>query len=141
MEKGRVLVNDDGPMILDICQSTLTYRDYEVQVCDRGQEGIDAARQETYNVVMIDLMMYDVEGLNVLRQVRSIDAHTMAVMIKGQPSIATAVEAIKEGAYHYLPKPVSPDQLQIVAELRLAEKAAGRRKFAASKDAEFPAGV
>ncbi len=140
MEKGRVLVVDDEPTILDICQSTLTYRDYEVQVCDRGQKGIDTARQETFDVVLIDLMMYDVGGLDVLREVRSSDAHTVAVMITGQPSIATAVEAIKEGAYDYLPKPFSPDQLLIVVDRALQQKRLAEENLLLRKALEFRPG-
>ncbi len=122
MSKGHVLVIDDEPTLLEACEETLSYHGYDVRLQATARDGVESVRQETFDLVLIDLRMPDTDGLHILREIRSIDENVMTVMITGFPTIATAVEAVKEGAFDYLPKPFTPDQLLIVVDRALSQK-------------------
>ncbi len=122
MGKGRILVIDDEPTMLEACDETLSYHGYDVRLQDVGSDAIELVRQETFDLVLIDLKMPNVDGIQILKQIKTIDKNVMAVMITGFPTIATAVEAVRQGAYDYLPKPFAPDQLLILVDRALSRK-------------------
>ncbi|HJP33655.1 MAG TPA: sigma-54 dependent transcriptional regulator [Candidatus Latescibacteria bacterium] len=120
--KGRILVIDDELAMLDACEETLTYHGYEVTLCDGAEDGIAAASRQAFDVVLLDLKMPGKSGLDVLRELQTLDSNVKKVMITAFPTISTAVEAVKEGAFDYLPKPFSPDQLLITMERAIEQK-------------------
>lgn len=120
--KGRILVIDDERAMLEACEETLSYHGYEVTLCDRAEAGIQTARDRSFDVVLLDLKMPGKNGLEALRELHAIDASIRKVMITAFPTISTAVEAVKEGAFDYLPKPFSPDQLLITIERAIEQK-------------------
>ncbi len=122
MQKERILVIDDEPTLLEACEETLSYHGYDVHLTANARDGVESVRQETFDLVLVDLRMPDTDGLQILREIKSIDENLMMIMITGFPTIATAVEAVREGAFDYLPKPFSPDQLLIVVERALSQK-------------------
>ena len=140
MQKGRILAIDDEPTVLDICRETLTQAGYTVRLCETGRSGIAAVQEERFDLVLIDLRMLDIEGLEILREVRSIDRQMVAVMVTGQPTIATAVQAVKEGAFDYLPKPLSPDHLLIVVDRALQQKRLAEENLLLRKELKFRPG-
>jgi DNA-binding NtrC family response regulator len=118
----RVLVIDDEPTILAICQATLEQSGHRVHTCPTGREGLSAFHEDEFDLVLIDVRMHDVDGLTILGRIRSVDAGIVAVMITGEPTYESAVAAVKQGAFDYLPKPFSPDQLMIVVSRGLNQK-------------------
>lgn len=98
MADGRILVIDDEPDIRDICRQTLESQGYAVTLCPLGEEGLAVAREHTFDLVLIDLMMVDVDGLSIQREIRLIDDNVATVVITGEPTIETAVKAVREGA-------------------------------------------
>ena len=119
---GRVLVIDDEAAMLEACQETLVYHGYDVTVCDRAEEGIAVATRLPFDVILLDLKMPGKDGLETLRELHAIDNTVKKVMITAFPTISTAVEAVHEGAFDYLPKPFSPDQLLITIERAIGQK-------------------
>ena len=122
MSTGRILVIDDETAMLEACQETLSHHGYQVSVCDSADGGVEAVRRESFDVVLVDLRMPGKDGLEVLRELEGIDGSLFKIMVTGFPTISTAVEAVKEGAFDYLPKPFSPDQLLITVERALSQR-------------------
>ena len=120
--KARILIVDDEPAMLEACEETLRYHGYDVSLRDTPDGGIAAVREQTFDLMLLDLKMPDKDGLEVLEELRSIDANLVKIMVTAFPTISTAVEAVKQGAFDYLPKPFSPDQLLITVDRALAQK-------------------
>ena len=110
----RLLIVDDDRTLRESCASVLQYEGYEVSLCSRGEEAKDLLRRTPFDIVMLDLYMTDVPGMKLLRT--CLDAHpdTIAIMITGNPSVETSLEALRAGAWDYLPKPFSATHLQIL---------------------------
>ena len=104
MLEKRVLVIDDKPTMLAICQATLEQSGHRVYTCPTGREGLSAFQEEEFDLALIDVRMHDIDGLTILGQIRSVDAGIVAVMIPGEPTYESAVAAVKQGAFDYLPK-------------------------------------
>ena len=89
---------------------------------DTPDGGIAAVQEQTFDLMLLDLKMPGKDGLEVLEELRSIDENLVKVMVTAFPTISTAVEAVKQGAFDYLPKPFSPDQLLLTVDRALAQK-------------------
>jgi DNA-binding NtrC family response regulator len=101
-----LLVVDDEQGILDVVSRFARRAGYDVVACSGGREAIAQMRMHRADLVMVDLRMPDVGGLDVLRAIRDADPHCQAVLMTGFATVDTAVEAIKRGAMDYLTKPL-----------------------------------
>jgi DNA-binding NtrC family response regulator len=101
-----LLVIDDEPTVLDTVRSIGVRAGFDVLTCGSGQEGIEASRTARPDLVMVDLRMPDLDGLQVLRAIHQADPACQMVLMTGYASVETAVEAIKIGAMDYLSKPL-----------------------------------
>jgi len=117
----RVLVVDDERDIRDGCERVLTRAGYEVCKASSGQEGLDLIDQEPLHILLLDLKMPGIGGMEVLTRLRESHPDLLVIIITGYATIETAIEAMKVGAYDFIPKPFTPDQLRIVVG-RAAEK-------------------
>ncbi|MGR8942388.1 MAG: response regulator transcription factor [Gammaproteobacteria bacterium] len=111
MDKPRLLLVDDDETYCRVLKSALEKRDYEVLVANDVQSGIALAEQNLPEYAVIDLRIGHESGLELVKKLISLDANTSCVMLTGFASIATAVEAIKLGAVHYLTKPANADEI------------------------------
>lgn len=111
MDKPRLLLVDDDETYCRVLKSALEKRDYEVLVANDVQKGIELAEQNLPEYAVIDLRIGHESGLELVKKLISLDANTACVMLTGFASIATAVEAIKLGAIHYLTKPANADEI------------------------------
>jgi two-component system response regulator RegA len=111
MDKPRLLLVDDDETYCRVLKSALEKRDYEVLVANDVQSGIALAEQNLPEYAVIDLRIGHESGLELVKKLISLDANTACVMLTGFASIATAVEAIKLGAVHYLTKPANADEI------------------------------
>jgi two-component system, response regulator RegA len=123
MDKPRLLLVDDDETYCRVLKAALEKRDYEVLVANDVQSGIALAEQSLPEYAVIDLRIGHESGLELVKKLISLDANTSCVMLTGFASIATAVEAIKLGAVHYLTKPANADE--ILAALHKNEGDAG----------------
>ena len=107
-----LVVVDDEQGILDVVSRFASRAGFEVVTCSGGREGIECLRKRRADLVMVDLRMPDVGGLDVLRTIRETDPGCQAVLMTGYASVDTAVEAIKLGALDYLSKPFDFGRLE-----------------------------
>ena len=111
-QKPTVMVIDDEQGILDVVGRFAQRAGFEAVTCSSGREAIAQLQLRRADLVMVDLRMPDVGGLDVLRAIRDIDARCQAVLMTGYASVDTAVEAIKLGAMDYLSKPLDFARLE-----------------------------
>jgi len=124
MSKGRILVVDDEDIVRISCSRTLSPEGYEVRLAKNGVEGLKMASEERFDLVLTDLKMPDMDGIEVLRIIKEKWPETAVIIVTGYQTVDTAVKAIKLGAYDYIEKPFTPDAL-ISA---VAEAMANRQK-------------
>jgi len=110
-----ILVVDDEESLLDSCTSVLRHEGYSVTGCGRGWEARELLQRRGFDVVFLDLHMAQVSGMELLRSCLDARPETIAVMMTGNPSVASSMEALQAGAWEYLPKPFSASHLQILA--------------------------
>jgi two-component system phosphate regulon sensor histidine kinase PhoR len=113
-EKERILVVDDERGIREGCRRILSSEGFEVETAENGVEGLSKAKEGTYDLIFIDLMMPGMGGMELLGHLRDLDPEIITIVITGYATVETAVEAMKQGAYDYIPKPFTPDQLMAV---------------------------
>jgi len=110
----RVLIVDDERTLRESCASVLRYEGYQVSICTRGDEARETLRKTKFDVVLLDLYMSEVPGMKLLRTCLETHRDTIAIIITGNPSVDTSLEALRAGAWDYLPKPFSGTHLQIL---------------------------
>ena len=121
-----VLVVDDRPNMLRLLQKVLG-RDAQVVVAERGGQAIEVLRQAPVAVVVCDLKMPDVDGLEVLRASKQLRPDAEFILMTAHGSVATAVDAMRLGAYDYLMKPFDPEAVRAVVLRALNRSAAAPR--------------
>ena len=110
----QVLIVDDERTLRESCATVLRYEGYQVTVCARGDEARDTLKRTKFDVVLLDLYMSEVPGMRLLRTCLEANPDTIAIMITGNPSVESSLEALRAGAWDYLPKPFSGTHLQIL---------------------------
>lgn len=110
----QVLVVDDEQDIRDGSERILSRMGCRVFKAGRGEEGLDILSREAVDIVLLDLKMPGMDGMEVLSRIQSGDQEILVIVITGFATVETAIEAMKQGAYDFIPKPFEPDQLRIV---------------------------
>src|SRR5690606_1135827 len=109
-----VLIVDDEELLVRSCARILEHEGYTVQQASRGREALDLMRRQRPDIVLTDLMLPDVDGMTLLREAKRLDPEMLVIMITGFATVDSSIEAIKAGAYDYIPKPFTATQLQIL---------------------------
>jgi DNA-binding NtrC family response regulator len=110
----RVLVVDDERTLRESCRTFLGTEGYSVEVCAKGKEAHDVLQRRGFDIVLLDLYMSEVPGMALLDAALKRNPDTICIIMTGNPSVASSVEALRAGAWDYLPKPFSATQLQIL---------------------------
>ncbi|MBI4541951.1 MAG: sigma-54-dependent Fis family transcriptional regulator, partial [Gemmatimonadetes bacterium] len=118
----RVLAVDDQSVVCESIRRVLSPEGYQVTTTTSSREGLELIRKEIFDLLLVDIRMPEVDGLEFLRQTRAVSPDTEVIIITGYATIETAVEAIKLGAFDYLEKPVNPPQLVVAAARALERK-------------------
>ncbi|MBN2288695.1 MAG: sigma-54-dependent Fis family transcriptional regulator [Candidatus Glassbacteria bacterium] len=116
MEFKRILVVDDEPLMRDFLVETLQRKKYVVDAVGSGSQAIEKIKGDYFDLVITDIRMPEVSGMEVLDAVKKNSPETEVVMITAFGTIENAVEAMKLGAYHYLQKPFQADAIEILVE-------------------------
>ena len=115
----RILVIDDEPRIRDACMLVLSDKGFDVATAPDGEQGLQMIKEKHYDIVLVDLMMPTISGFDVLSEVRSHHPDTVVIVITGYATLEHSIEAMKKGAFDFIPKPFTPDQLRAVVEKSL----------------------
>jgi DNA-binding NtrC family response regulator len=107
----KILVIDDEAIVRTSCERTLIPEGYEVRVASGGREGLSLLEQEPFSLVLLDLKMPDIDGIDVLNTIKEKWPETKVVMITGYSTVDTAVQALRLGAFNFIEKPFTPDTL------------------------------
>jgi DNA-binding NtrC family response regulator len=121
MEPAHVLVVDDEPHILAVLRDALTRFGYRVSCATSAADALGQIKSELFDAALTDIRMPEMSGIDLLREIKRHDESIEVVVMTGYPAINSAVEALKEGAYDYLTKPLILDELEQVMR-RLMER-------------------
>ncbi len=109
-----ILVVDDERTLRESCRTVLASEGYQLEICGRGEEALSLVKRRRYDIALIDLYMTEVPGMELLKATLEANPGTIVVMMTGNPSVASNVEALRAGAFDYLPKPFSATHLDIL---------------------------
>jgi len=118
----RILIVDDEEIVIRSCKRILDGDEFQVEAVRDGREALLRIEDNAYDVVILDIMMPNIDGLEVLRRVKETHPNVDVVMITGLSQIDTAVQAMKLGAFDYLSKPFEPDELKLVVQRALERR-------------------
>ncbi len=121
MERNRILVVDDDPLIRGSIYEMLRSRRYDVEMASDGAEALDHLRRRSFQLVLADWKMPQVDGMALLGQIRRNHPEVNVILITGFGNISSAVEAIRQGAFDYLTKPIQPDELETTIQRALSQ--------------------
>ncbi len=107
----KILIADDDPTILSLLNKILLSKGYEIQLAENGSVAEKLLKSEHFDLLVSDIKMEPVDGMQLLRNTRQLRPHVGAIMLTAYATVATAVEAMKEGAFDYIPKPFKIDEL------------------------------
>ena len=118
----RILVVDDEEIVIRSCLRILEGSDYQIEVGHDGREALQKVEQNGYDILILDIMMPNIGGMEVLRRVKESHPDIDVIMITGLSQIDTAVQAMKLGAFDYISKPFEPDELKMVVQRALERR-------------------
>ncbi len=113
---GKILVVDDEDIIIKSCLRILENTEYDAEAVQDGWEALEKIDENYYDVLLLDIMMPKIDGLEVLQRVKETHPDIDVIMVTGLSDIETAVKSMKLGAFDYLPKPFDPEELKLVVE-------------------------
>jgi DNA-binding NtrC family response regulator len=123
MMTGKILVIDDEDIVRTSCSRTLSPLGYEVRLTQSSLDGLRMIDEEKFDLVLTDIKMPDMDGIEVLKQVRDKFPEMKVIIMTGYQSIENALKSVQLGAFDYIEKPFSPDAL-----ISSVSKALGNRK-------------
>src|SRR5512136_1277809 len=117
-----LLVVDDDPVTLNLLKEVLTKEGYRVTTALSGEEAVRLGTDTLFDLVITDVRMGEMDGMDVLRSFKKISPETTVIVITGFGSIETAIEAIREGAYDYISKPFKLDEIKLTIQRALEQR-------------------
>jgi DNA-binding NtrC family response regulator len=118
----RILIADDEEIVIRSCLRILEGDEFQVEAVQDGREALRKIEENPYDVLILDIMMPNMDGLEVLRRVKETHPNVDVIMITGLSQIDTAVQAMKLCAFDYISKPFEPDELKLVVQRALERR-------------------
>jgi DNA-binding NtrC family response regulator len=116
MPKGKILVVDDEKLVRWSLQQKLIHQGFDVETAPSGEEGVNLLREDNFDLVLLDLRLPGMDGVQVLREIKGMDKEVAVIMLTAETEIAKAVECIRLGAHNYLCKPFEFDEVNAAIE-------------------------
>lgn len=133
MQQHKILVIDDEEVMRSMLKDVLTDEGYDVEVASNGFEGVGKIKSYTYDLIITDIIMPEIDGIEVLKRAKEISPNSDVLVMTGYASVETAVKSMRLGATDYIVKPFNIEQIQIVVsrtiEKRSLEKKAEEGEF------------
>jgi two-component system sensor histidine kinase/response regulator len=133
----KILVIDDEEVVLDSCTQVLAGGRCQVLTASNGAEGLKRLEESAPDLIFLDLKMPGLSGLEVLEKVRSKHPLVVVIVITGYATVSSAVEAMKKGAFDFLPKPFTPEELRLIAKRGLEHNHLVRQTIALRREKEM----
>ncbi|HHS14024.1 MAG TPA: response regulator [bacterium] len=135
MNQSRVLIVDDE---ISVCQSMAAALENSYEVCTAlsGEEGLRLALEDAFDIMILDIMMPGMSGMDILTILKKKRPGTQIIMVTGYPSTRTAVQSIKNGAFDYIPKPFTPEELRALVKRALVHKRLSLKQSPNNRDTE-----
>jgi len=121
-DRPKILIIDDEDVVLDSCVQILEGSSCQVATANDGALGLQLLQELRPDLVFIDLMMPGISGVEVLEQTRELDPSVVTIVITGYATVGSAVEAMKRGAYDFIPKPFTPDEFRLITQRGLERR-------------------
>ena len=112
--KPKILIVDDEKRIRDTCGRMLVNEGFEVALAESGEKGLETIQREHFDIILLDLMMPGMSGMETLVHVRESHPDTVVIVITGYATLDHAVEAMKKGAFDFISKPFSAQDLRVM---------------------------
>jgi two-component system NtrC family response regulator len=122
MKPIHVLIIDDERIICQGCRLALTEKGHAVDICGSGQAGLEAIQKRPYDIVLLDMKLPDMEGMEILEGLRKRRAQIYVIVMTGYSTVQNAVDAMKLGAFDYLAKPFTDDELILAVDRAIEKK-------------------
>jgi two-component system response regulator AtoC len=120
--KPSILIVDDDEVMRESLSDVLRKRGYEIFVARSGHEAVAAVKKNIVDLILLDVRLPDLDGLEVLKKVKEFDTEILVIMMTAYSDVQTAVSAMKTGAYHYINKPFELEELKLLIEKGLETK-------------------
>jgi signal transduction histidine kinase len=136
-DRQKILIIDDEEIVLDSCTQILGGGDYRLATAANGAEGLKAVEEFQPDLVFVDLKMPGISGFEVLEGIRTTDSSIVTIVITGYATVSSAVEAMKKGAYDFLPKPFTPEELRLITRRGLEKRSLVLETIALKREREI----
>lgn len=123
----RILIVDDEDIVVKSCLRSLAGNDYAIEVARGGPEALKKINETSYDVLVVDIMMPQVNGLEVLQHVKTKQPAAEVIIVTGLSQTETALRARELGAFAYLPKPFAPEEIDGLVAEALEKRRSGAR--------------
>ncbi len=116
IKPSKVLIIDDEEVVLDSCTQILKGSGFKIDTAANGDLGLKLVKETAPDLVYVDLKMPGISGFDVIKSIREVDPFIVIIVITGYATVSSAVEAMKNGAYDFLPKPFTPDEFRFITQ-------------------------
>jgi len=138
--KYKILVVDDEINVCKSIRQAILMEEYEVDMALSGEEALEMDKKELYDLVITDLMMPGISGVDLLETLKAARPEVVVILVTGYPTIRTAVQSIKLGAFDYIPKPFTPVELRSLIS-RALKQPSGKGVPEDTKSPQVPEGL
>ena len=120
--RAKILIIDDEEVVLDSCSQILKGSGSQIITAGNGEAGLQLLREKRPDLVFVDLKMPGLSGFEVIKSIREIDPTIVTIVITGFATVSSAIEAMKNGAYDFLPKPFTPEEFRMITRRGLDKR-------------------
>ena len=121
MARPKILIIEDEKLVRWSLQQKLMHEGYDVESCPTGEEGLNLVRDDGFDVVLLDIRLPGMDGIQVLREIKALEKEVAVIMLTAEVGVARAVECVRLGAHNYLCKPFEFDEVRVALEKARAE--------------------